>query len=92
MHHELKILPPYFEAVIDGRKTFEIRRDDRGFQAGDTVLLREYALPPPGVFRTEPQRYTGRCHLARIGYVTSYEQLPGYVVFSLLVMPSEESL
>ena len=92
MHHELKILPPYFEAVIDGRKTFEIRRDDRGFQAGDTVLLREYDPPPLGVLKTESQRYTGRCHLARIGYVTGYEQLPGYVVFSLLAMPSEGNL
>lgn len=42
MHHELKIEPPYFQAVIDGRKTFEIRKNDRGYNAGDTVLLREY--------------------------------------------------
>ena len=75
MHHELKILPTHFVAVIEGRKTFEIRKDDRGFQAGDTVTLREYS---------EHQKYTGRRHSAAIGYVTEYEQRPGYVVFSLV--------
>lgn len=84
MHHELKILPPYFEAVIDGRKTFEIRKDDRGFQAGDTVTLREYDPEYKGYHRSEEQMYTGRKHSAGIGYVTAYEQQPGYVVFSLV--------
>lgn len=81
MHHELKILPPYFEAVIEGRKTFEIRKDDRGFQAGDTVTLREY---DPYRHTVEDWKYTKREHRATIGYVTAYEQQPGYVVFSLV--------
>lgn len=38
--HELKTHPPYFEAVERGEKTFEIRRDDRGFQKGDCLILR----------------------------------------------------
>ena len=84
MHHELKILPPYFEAVIDGRKTFEIRKDDRGFQAGDTVTLREYDPEYKGYYRSEEGRYTKRKHAATIGYVTAYEQQQGYVVFSLV--------
>jgi len=41
--HDLKTLPVYFDAVHRGEKTFEIRRDDRGFQKGDTVRLRRYA-------------------------------------------------
>ena len=84
MHHELKILPPYFEAVIDGRKTFEIRKDDRGFQAGDTVMLREYDPEYKGYHRSEEQMYTKWTYAATIGYVTSYEQHPGHVVFSLV--------
>lgn len=42
VEHKLKILPEYFEAVKSGSKTFEVRRDDRGFQAGDTLFLQEY--------------------------------------------------
>lgn len=40
--HELKILPEYFEKVLDGSKTFELRKDDRGFNVGDILILREY--------------------------------------------------
>lgn len=76
MHHELKIARAYFEAVISGIKPFEIRKNDRGYQTGDTVTLREWddAL----------QNYTNREYSATIGYVSAYEQQPGYVVFSLL--------
>lgn len=39
MKHELKIHPQHWERVFDGSKTFEIRKNDRGFQKGDKVLL-----------------------------------------------------
>lgn len=37
MEHLLKIQEPYANAVADGRKTFEVRFNDRGYQAGDTI-------------------------------------------------------
>lgn len=40
--HELKIMPKYFDEVIKGSKTFEIRRNDRDFEVGDRLLLREH--------------------------------------------------
>lgn len=40
--HELKIAPEYFEAVAKGAKQFELRKDDRNFQVGDFVMLKEY--------------------------------------------------
>ena len=42
MVHHIKILGCYFEAVLDGRKRFEIRfNDDRGFNSGDAVVMHE---------------------------------------------------
>ena len=41
-HHYLKILPEYFEDVKSGIKTFEYRRNDRNYEAGDTATLFEF--------------------------------------------------
>lgn len=42
MTHDLKILPEYFDAVAFGLKTFEVRKNDRDFKAGDTINLFEW--------------------------------------------------
>lgn len=84
MHHNLKILPKYFDSVAKGRKTFEIRKDDRGFKRGHTVTLQEYD--------PEHKSYSGREYNATIGYVTAYEQQQGYVVFSLLGYNFEQNI
>lgn len=42
MLHELKILPQYYDAVVNGIKTFEIRKNDRNYSVGDTIKLREF--------------------------------------------------
>jgi len=44
MIHKLKALNPYFSDILDGMKTFEIRKNDRNFQIGDQLLLQEYDL------------------------------------------------
>lgn len=80
MEHRLKILRPYYNAVIEGRKTFEIRDNHgRGFNTGDSVLLDE-------IYADEdimPGKWTSRSARAEIGYVTNYAQKNGYVVFSI---------
>lgn len=52
MEHELKTWPAFFEEIASGRKTFEVRQDDRGFSVGDILVLREWE--PTG------EQYTGR--------------------------------
>ena len=78
--HLLKIAPANFERVRNGNKTFEIRKDERGYQKGDIVVLNEYDR---SLHTTEGYKYTGSAVSAVIGYVTAYEQQSGYVVFSL---------
>lgn len=40
--HELKILPKYFKDIVDGYKNFELRKNDRDFKIGDTLMLKEF--------------------------------------------------
>jgi len=40
--HELKTWPEYFQAIKQGRKKFELRRNDRDFLVGDILRLKEY--------------------------------------------------
>jgi hypothetical protein len=40
--HELKTWPDSYAAVLTGEKTFEFRKDDRGFAVEDLLVLREY--------------------------------------------------
>lgn len=78
--HELKTWPQYFQEIRHGHKTFEVRREDRGFQVGDTLLLREYN-PELGVYtrRTTERRVTSILHGGQFGIED------GFVVMSLAV-------
>ena len=49
MEHLLKIIPQFYTEVSTGNKTFEIRKNDRGYQVGDTLLLCEW-LPEHEIF------------------------------------------
>lgn len=41
-HHDLKQFKDHFKMIVDGRMKAMVRRnDDRNFQVGDTVTLRE---------------------------------------------------
>jgi hypothetical protein len=96
--HELKAWPTYFRPTWDGEKLFDVRFDDRGFQRGDLVSLREWdndahCKCPRGTHTSKCERYTGRRIVTEIGYVLG--QTPGrgsrpgfagagYVVLSLM--------
>ena len=53
VQHELKTHPQEFQAVLNGLKTFEVRKNDRGFNVGDELRLIEY--------NQETKRYGSYC-------------------------------
>ena len=76
--HELKISPKYFEDVKAHKKNFEIRKDDRNYQVGDLITLKEY----------ENGEYTGReIKNIPIGYilrdVPEYGLKEGYCILGM---------
>jgi ASC-1-like (ASCH) protein len=74
MKHELKIWPEYFEAVNNGEKTFEVRKNDRNYQVGDILYLREWSP-----FR---ESFTGKYTYLKVTYVLRDEEFvkEGYIV------------
>lgn len=89
--HELKCWPDEFAAVLAGDKGFEIRRDDRGFERGDLVVLREFRMEEETESehgRSWPAGYSGRSTGPfKIGYVVRSACMPeGWCGFSLLKM------
>lgn len=40
--HDVKLGTTFFDNVKTGRKTFELRKNDRGYKEGDTIVLHEY--------------------------------------------------
>jgi len=44
MIHSLKISPLYFQAVIQEKKKFEVRFDDRNYKNGDVLHLMEFGI------------------------------------------------
>lgn len=76
MNHELKIYKQFADAIINGDKTFEVRKNTRGFQAGDTVTF-ELKPPTETPHPIESKKY-------EIAYVMSgYGIEPNYVVFGI---------
>ena len=78
IHHNLKTWPVQFVAVRHKLKQFEYRRDDRGFEVGHTLCLKEY---DPHVLR-----YTHRYEVVKITHIERGPQfgIPvGYVIMGI---------
>jgi hypothetical protein len=82
--HVLKTHTDPFEEVWNFRKLFEWRKNDRGYQAGDWLVLREWdAASHPG------DQYSNRRVLAHVPYVLRGPSIwgvpEGYCVMSIAV-------
>lgn len=73
--HELKTWPEYFQEVLNGNKTFEIRENDRNFQIGDKLVLKE--------FNPKSEEYTKREVVKFVSYITDFNQAKNHVVLGL---------
>ena len=79
MLHELKTYPKYFQETIEGNKLFEIRKNDRNFQVGDVLLLKEW----------DNIKYTGREVGAMVRYILGDKFIglaEGYVALGLQIL------
>lgn len=73
--HTLMIEPESLTAKMAGKKPFEIRKNDRNFEAGDIVRY-----IPEGIVDYEDAIMI-ECRLYQIVCITDYEQKDGYIVF-----------
>lgn len=80
MIHELKILPEHFEPVISGLKSAEVRKNDRGYEVGDFLKLKEWdAISEPFA------GFTGRIVVRQITHIADLKDYaPGYVLISMV--------
>jgi hypothetical protein len=85
--HCLKTWPESWDAVARGEKTFEVRRDDRGFEVGDILVLEKWDSET-GHYVSRDLAGGGELQVLRrrVSYVLPGGQLgiePGYVVLGL---------
>jgi hypothetical protein len=85
--HDLKTWPEYFEALWSGDKTFELREDDRGFDVGHRLLLREYD--------PDADAFTGRVIFAKVTYLMPVSEFvpvaDGYVIMAIRVEEKKDA-
>ena len=80
--HDLKCWPEFFRDIWTGDKTFEIRKDDRGYSYGDTLMIREW---------TKQHGYSGRWVRARVPYILSgFSLAPNFVCMSIKELERSE--
>jgi hypothetical protein len=90
--HILKTDPEVFHAVWHGLKTFEIRFNDRNFQVGDSLYLRETTNTGEQMNAGAPLEFTGRTTTKIVSHVlTGYGLMDGWCCLSFAAAPQAPS-
>lgn len=91
MLHALKCWPRYFNDIASGKKTFEIRLNDRNFKVGDHLVLLEF--DPGGIVdddqNTSKPVFSGNTIVTEVVYIVVGGQFglaEGYVVMGIKVV------
>jgi uncharacterized phage protein (TIGR01671 family) len=72
--HDIKINPIFLADIVSGIKTFEIRKNDRGYKKGDILNLQEY----------ENGEYTGNEIEVLVTYIPDFPLPDDYVVMGIV--------
>lgn len=86
MFHELKTDLPAFVAVSQGIKTFEVRKNDRDFKAGDVLSLRCTQHTGEQMKRGAPLLYVGEPINVRVTHMLNgpaYGLAEGWCIMSI---------
>jgi hypothetical protein len=86
--HILKTWADYWDAIERGEKPFEVRRDDRGFQKGDVLVLRRMVKHHTHGWIEDRSHSDNRPHdlHRKVTYILTGGQFgiePGFVVMGL---------
>lgn len=84
MIHQLKCEAKYFNDLVNGRKTFEVRKNDRDFHVGDYLGINELTKHPCNA--EKEHKPTGRCAIFRISYILDDPKYmkDGFVVLGIV--------
>ncbi len=88
MQHKLKTDSEVYRAVESGFKTFEIRKDDRGYQVGDILTLCETKYTGEEMKTGKPLEYTGYCCNVGVSHILRgpiYGLIDGWVIMSIKI-------
>ncbi len=77
--HELKLRSEFYLRVATGQKPFEIRKNDRDYQVGDRLIMREWQDGVGFVDNSETI-------IADVTYISTFNQQPGYVVMGIKLL------
>jgi hypothetical protein len=85
--HELKIYTKYWDDIYSGRKTFEIRKNDRDYKEDDILVFRKY---DPVTDSTDKNWVL----ICRVTYITDLKDigLDGYAGMSIIQLYPDETV